>query len=185
MPEVYGDRLVPVPYSRLGPTHRLQSWVRLLALSAGDPDRNWTAHTLGRPSNSRSRESHALSLLGPLDDYTARDLLRDLVDLRDRGLCEPLPLPLKASLTYARPAPYPGHHGRGAAQGRLGLGGRPVPRRAVRGRPRAGLGPAAPTCPASTAPPRTGEEFDGETTRFGALALRLWSPLLSAEQGSW
>ena len=33
--------------------------------------------------------------------------------------------------------------------------------------------------------PCPGEEMDGETTRFGALALRLWNPVLTAEQGSW
>jgi exodeoxyribonuclease V gamma subunit len=30
-----------------------------------------------------------------------------------------------------------------------------------------------------------GEEFPGETGRFGALAMRVWSPLIEAEQGSW
>jgi len=184
VPGVYGDRLVPVSYSRLGPTHRLQSWLRLLALSAADPDRNWTAHTLGRPGNSRSREGHALSLLGPLDDYTARDLLRTLVDLRDRGLCEPLPLPLKTSFTYARQrrtrattaealhkagwdwqdGRFPGEQSDAAHQ-RV-------------------WGPSA-DLPGLEGGPGPGEESDGETTRFGALALRLWSPLLAAEQGSW
>jgi exodeoxyribonuclease V gamma subunit len=33
--------------------------------------------------------------------------------------------------------------------------------------------------------PRDGEEFPGETGRFGALAMRVWSPLVAAEQGSW
>ncbi len=184
VPEVYGDRLVPVGYSRLGPTHRLQSWLRLLALSASDPDHNWTAHTLGRPANSRSRERHALSLLGPLDDYTARGLLRTLVDLRDRGSCEPLPLPLKSSFTYARQrrtrathdeavlkagwdwkdGRFPGEQSDAAHQRAWG--------------PRAGL-------PGLDRGPGPGEESEGETTRFGALAMRLWSPLLGAEQGSW
>ena len=45
-------------------------------------------------------------------------------------------------------------------------------------------GPSAPI-PGLDRAPAPGEEFDGETTRFGALALRLWSPLLVAEQGSW
>ncbi|MCV7109152.1 hypothetical protein, partial [Mycolicibacterium chitae] len=31
-------------------------------------------------------------------------------------------------------------------------------------------------------PPAPGEEFAGETTRLGALARRVWSPLLAAEQ---
>ena len=97
---MYGDRLVSVTYSRLGAKHRLASWVRLLALAASDEDRSWTAHTIGRP-HSRSRDDAAVSLLGPLD-HTAVDLLRDLVALRDQGLRAPLPLPLKASLGYAR-----------------------------------------------------------------------------------
>ena len=101
VPEVYGDRLVPVHYSRLGAKHRLASWVWLLALTASDDDRNWTAHTLGRPTNSRSRATHGESLLGPLD-HTALDVLRDLVALRDAGLRDPLPVPLKTSLRYAR-----------------------------------------------------------------------------------
>ena len=33
--------------------------------------------------------------------------------------------------------------------------------------------------------PGEGEEFPGETGRFGALSLRVWSPLFEAEQGSW
>jgi exodeoxyribonuclease V gamma subunit len=31
-------------------------------------------------------------------------------------------------------------------------------------------------------PPRPGEEFDGETTRLGAYASRLWLPMLHAEK---
>ena len=100
MPEVYGDRLVSVTYSRLGPKHRLASWVRLLALAASDDDHSWTAHTIGRP-HSRSRGDTAVSLLGPLD-HSAVEWLRELVALRDRGLRRPLPLPLKASFGYAR-----------------------------------------------------------------------------------
>jgi exodeoxyribonuclease V gamma subunit len=29
-------------------------------------------------------------------------------------------------------------------------------------------------------PPLPGEEYDGETTRLGALAMRLWTPVLTA-----
>ncbi|WP_193666421.1 exodeoxyribonuclease V subunit gamma [Nocardioides kribbensis] len=181
--EVFGDRLVPVSYSRLGATHRLQSWVQLLALSASDPDRNWTAHTLGRPSNGRSREAVGRSLLGPVD-HTALTHLRDLVALLDQGRREPLPLPVKSSFRYATQrrtrAPqdqaldkvswdwdddrFPGECS-DPAHVRVWGPGAPVP----------GLDQA----------PREGEEHDGETTRFGALALRLWSPLLDSEQGAW
>ncbi|MEP9382103.1 exodeoxyribonuclease V subunit gamma [Nocardioides sp. KR10-350] len=183
VPEVYGDRLVPVTYSRLGATHRLQSWIQLLALATSDEDRAWSAHTIGRPTNSRSRTPYSLSQLGPLD-HTAGDVLRDLVALRDAGLAEPLPLPLKCSLAYARQrrtratpeealvkAGWDWEDGRfpgecsDAEQVRAWGVKAPIP----------GLGDA----------PRAGEEYAGEQTRFGALAMRLWSPLLTAEQGSW
>ncbi|WP_344734599.1 exodeoxyribonuclease V subunit gamma [Nocardioides fonticola] len=182
VPQVYGDRLVPASYSRLGATHRLQSWIRLLALAASDEDTAWTAHTLGRHPNSRSRDPVGVSLLGPLD-YRALDHLRDLVALRDAGLQEPLPLPLKASMSYARKRRT---HTAVAealdavtryewADGRF-PGECSDPAHALLWPDRAfpGLGPARP-----------GEQADGETTRFGSLALRVWSPLLIAEQGSW
>lgn len=99
VPEVYGDRLVSVGYSRLGARQRLEAWIRLLALTAHDDDHAWSAFTIGRPTNSRSRAGHATSQLGPLD-HVAVEHLRDLVTLRDQGLTEPLPLPLKASYAY-------------------------------------------------------------------------------------
>lgn len=181
--DVYGDRLVPITYSRLGATHRLQAWIRLLALTATDDDRNWTAHTLGRPTNNRSRESFATSLLGPLD-HAARGFLRDLVDLRDRGLCEPLPLPLKASLSYARQRRTNATQDEALVKaGWDWLDGRFEGEQSLPAH-RQVWGPKAPL-PGLDVPPGEGEGFDGETTRFGALAMRLWSPLLVAEQGSW
>jgi exodeoxyribonuclease V gamma subunit len=183
VPQVYGDRLVPVSYSRLGPVHRLQSWLQLLALAASDEDRAWSAHTIGRPGNSRSRTPVGLSQLGPLD-HRARSMLRDLVALRDAGLAEPLPLPLKASLGYARQrrthatidealvkAGYDWNDGRFPGECS-------DPEQVRVWGPRASL-------PGLAEPPRPGEEYDGETSRFGALAMRVWSPLLIAEQGSW
>jgi exodeoxyribonuclease V gamma subunit len=182
VPEVYGDRLVPVHYSRLGAKHRIASWVALLALTAHDDDHNWTAHTIGRP-HSRSRDDVATSLLGPLD-HAARDVLRDLVALRDHGLRAPLPLPLKASLGYARArrtradvsdalvkagydwrdSKFPGEQSDAAV---LKIWGR------LEEPPEVGE------------PPPAGEEFPGETGRFMSLAMRVWSPLIEAEQGSW
>ncbi|MFN8190041.1 MAG: exodeoxyribonuclease V subunit gamma [Nocardioidaceae bacterium] len=184
VPEVYGDRLVRVSYSRLGATHRLQSWLLLLALSAADPDHNWTAHTIGRPTNSRSHDAYATSLLGPIGDYAARDTLRTLVDLRDRGLAGPLPLPIKASFTYAKwrrtdatVAEARRRAGFDWDDGRF-PGECSDPAHVRVWGPRAAL-------PASDAPPLPGEGMPGETSRFGALALRLWGPLFDAEQGRW
>jgi len=181
--EVYGDRLVPVSYSRLGASHRLQSWIQLLALAASDDDRAWSALTLGRPTNSRSRTPFTLSQLGPLD-HTAREVLRDLVALRETGLTAPLPLPLKSSLVYARQ-----RRTRATVEHALEKvgwewrGGR-FPGERADVEQVAAWGEEA-EIPALDVPPGPGEEFPGETSRFGALALRLWSPLLGAEQGSW
>ena len=124
VPEVYGDRLVSVTYSRLGrqaPPRGLGPAARAGRVrrrpQTGPP------HTIGRP-HSRSRDDTAVSLLGPLD-HRAADVLRDLVALRDRGLREPLPLPLKASLRLRRRAGVPRRRrGRRAGEGGLRLEGR-------------------------------------------------------------
>jgi len=92
---VYGNQLVSVGYSRLKPAHRLNAWVDLLALSVALPDQNWTAHTVGKHSSGAQR-----ALAGPLD-HRALDWLRDLVALRDEGLCQPLPLPVETAAAWA------------------------------------------------------------------------------------
>ena len=47
----------PVSYSRLDAKQLLESWIRLLALAAHDPDHNWTALTIGRPPGAPPRHS--------------------------------------------------------------------------------------------------------------------------------
>jgi exodeoxyribonuclease V gamma subunit len=182
VPEVYGDRLVPVHFSRLGAKHRLASWVWLLALTASDDDRNWTAHTLGRPTNNRSRDTHGTSLLGPLD-HTSLEVLRDLVSLRDTGLREPLPVPLKSSLRYARArrarADVPDAQEKAGYEWTSKFGGERDADAVIR------VWGHGAALPGVAAPPGFGEEHPGETSRFGALAMRVWSPLIQAEQGGW
>ena len=95
VPGVYGNRVVSLGYSRLGARQRLQTWVDLLALSASRPDDHWTAHAVGR---ERAGPKRALS--GPLD-HRAVDWLRDLVDLREQGLRQPLPVPVKTGAAWA------------------------------------------------------------------------------------
>lgn len=101
VPGIHGDVLVQAVYARLGPRHRLRAWVRLLALVAGDglaPVRG--AASVGRGLGTRP--SAATSWLSPPPPDEARRLLGDLVALRDRALCAPLPLPLAAGGTYAQ-----------------------------------------------------------------------------------
>lgn len=183
VPQVYGDRLVPVSYSRLGATHRLQSWIQLLALAASDEDRAWSAHTVGRPANGRSRTPFGLSQLGPLD-HRARDLLRDLVALRDAGLTEPLPFPLKSSLTYARHRRTQASSDEAVDKAAWDWRDGRFPGECSDAEQVRAWGAKAPIPGLDTAP-LPDEAYDGETHRFGALAMRVWSPLLIAEQGSW
>ncbi|AWB92679.1 exodeoxyribonuclease V subunit gamma [Aeromicrobium chenweiae] len=93
--DVHGDHVVAVTYSSLAAKHRVASWLNLLALASSEPDVPWVAHAIGR---YRKMGRHAE--IGPINEL-ARQHLADLVALRDLGLCEPLPLPLKTSLAYA------------------------------------------------------------------------------------
>jgi exodeoxyribonuclease V gamma subunit len=95
VPGVYGTRVVSLGYSRLNARQRIQTWVDLLALSATYPDQHWTAHAVGK---DRAGPKRALS--GPLD-HRAVGWLRALVELRDRGLREPLPAPVKTAAAWA------------------------------------------------------------------------------------
>jgi exodeoxyribonuclease V gamma subunit len=110
-------------------------------------------------------------------------MLRDLVELRDTGLRDPLPVPLTTSLRYARArrahADVPDALEKAGYEWTSSFGGDRDSSavRRVWGRV-AGL-------PGVGVAPRPGEEFAGETSRFGALAMRVWSPLIQAEQGAW
>ena len=183
VPEVFGDRLVPVSFSRLGATHRLTSWIRLLALAASHEERSWTAHTVGRPTSTRAPGAWATSLLGPVD-HRAVHLLGDLVALRDAGLCEPLPLPLKASLSYARVRRTQGSVDEALRKAGWDWDDGRYPGECSDPAHVAAWGRAA-GLPGLDRAPGPGEEAPGETSRFGALAMRLWGPLLTSEQGSW
>ncbi|MFI6569546.1 exodeoxyribonuclease V subunit gamma [Nocardia fluminea] len=179
VPEVRGETLVRTTYSRLAPKHRLASWVSLLALAATE-DRSWQAISTGR-GQFRSRPV-ARSVITAPEAPAALAILRDLVRLRDEGLCEPLPCAPAATAAYAERR----FRGDSVADALLAAehafdGGPNGPDkfgdhtdrylRYVWGRaPRfAGL---------ATESSRPGEP---ESTHFGAVARRWWAPLLAAE----
>ncbi len=171
---VYGDRLVAVGYSRLDGKHLLESWIRLLALAAGRPDHNWTALTIGRAARGTTPLQR---LLGPADEEPL-SLLNDLVAIYDAGRREPLPLPLKTSFAWA--------------------GARHLdddPREAAGKKWKSAMYPAEDAEPAHErvwgsrapldrllGPVPAGEPTAGESTRLGALAARVWLPMLRCER---
>ena len=173
------DVLLRVVYSRLGPKHRLRAWTQLLALAATAPPRSWVAATVGRGSSTWPRRSTLAA-----SSETAASVLADLVDLYDRGLREPLPLPLSTAYAYAdarragrtvaealvaaASAWDAGHAGaeRADLHHQLVWGEQPVFEIMLQ------------------EPPLEQEQLDPalrEPSRFGTLARRLWQPLLAAE----
>jgi len=171
---VYGDRIVSVTYSKLDGRHLLESWIRLVALVAHDPGQQWTAVCIGRPKKGTTAKER---LLGPPQE-AAIEVLHVLVALYDAGRREPIPLPIKTSYAWA------------AARHT-----RDDPVREASWRWKTHRYPAEDQEPAHVRvwgknaplddllePVRPGEEFDGETTRLGAYAGRLWLPLLRAER---
>ena len=163
--------------------------MRLLALTATDPAREFEAVTIGRARLEAERATVTIARIAALapEPEARRELalkhLQTLADLRDRGLREPLPLACLASAAYARAA-RDGKNGAHAARMKWQSGFRPdgedeqPEHRLVFGGAVAFEGLLAER-------PRADESGAGwderETTRFGRYARRLWDPLLEHE----
>ncbi|WP_067709673.1 exodeoxyribonuclease V subunit gamma [Nocardia yamanashiensis] len=182
VPDVHDDALLRTTYSRLAPKHRMAAWVRLLALAAAGSHQSWRAITIGR--GKMSRPAWQSTLTAP-NAATARTLLRDLVDLRDLGLTEPLPIAPAASSVYAerRLAGATYEEALQAAEQEFD-GGKDGPGRFGEHTDRYLRyihGPAPRFHHLTGDPETTLLHSDAETTRFGELARRLWNPLLTNE----
>lgn len=179
VPEVRGETLVRTTYSRLAPKHLLAAWVSLLALAATE-DRSWRAISTGR-GQFRSRPVARSVIVAP-EAPAALAVLRDLVRLRDEGLCEPLPVAPAATAAYAERR----FRGDSVADALLAAehafdGGPNGPDKFGDHTDRYlryvwGRAPRFAQLAAESA--RAGE---AESTRFGAVARRWWAPLLAAE----
>ena len=172
---LHGDVVVSSSYSTLAPKHRLAAWVRLLAVAATQPERPWRAVTTGR---GPYRKPTWRSTLRVPDDPLA--VLRQLVDLRDRGLREPLPIAPAASAAYAdrRRGGATVDEAVATADKEWGsLFGDGKDRHLVYVH-----GVGAPLSGLLTAPPEADEAaWSDDPSRFGVLARRLWTPLLAVE----
>jgi len=178
--DLYGDTITTVTYSKLGPKHRLRAWVHLLALTTAHPARAWRAVTIGRGAGRQDRGRASRSTLGPVDPATAAAALATLVDVYDEGLRAPLPLVLKASHAYALCRSRngtPDEAGSKARQEWTRFGGGGESEDAAH---TLVWGTAAAFDVLLTDGGRAGVDCS-EPTRFGALAMRVWVPLLGAE----
>jgi exodeoxyribonuclease V gamma subunit len=169
---VFDSKIVEVTYSRLAPKHKLQAWISLVALAADNPSRDWSAICLGRGGKD------TIELCGFSAPSDALSVMRDLVSLFDAGHREPLPLPLNTSYAWADrrhrgkdPVKYARskwetnnfHDGEDCQRAHERVWGFRAPFHVL------------------LDPPRAGEEVPGEDSRLGALAARLWLPMLAAE----
>lgn len=184
--DVWDEMVLTAHYSRLAAKHRLAAWVRFVALTASWPELDVSACTLGQGDRGGVAVAQ-LSSLGPdpaTREREARRHLLDLVDLYDRGMREPLPLYCKTSAAYAVARWHGGSplEGLDAArkewESRFGEQSEPEHLLLLDGsRPVEDLNAAlalADEC---------GEGWDqDEPTRFGRLALRLWTEVLRRER---
>ena len=136
---VYGNRIVSLGYSRLKPRQRLPHLGRpARAQRRADP----TSTGPATPS-AASAAGPKRALSGPLD-HRAVEWLRRLVELRDLGLTEPLPVPIATARGLGRGV-RPGADGPGRPADRrrpTRVGDRPPQRVRHRGRGRRPLPPA-------------------------------------------
>ena len=184
VPDVVGDVIRPATFSRLGPKRLAAGWVRLLAATATHPDRALSCTLVGSGG-----KNPAAVTFGPLADSPdarrrrALELLAAIVDLRDRGLREPLPLFTATSHRYAdqvrsdNPDALESAAGYWTSSFDWDKEDRDAEHVLV-------LGGQVPFADLPAEPPAAGEDGTGwamgERTRFGRLARRLWDPILDA-----
>jgi exodeoxyribonuclease V gamma subunit len=185
VPGVRGDLVTTLTYSRVAPRHRLAAWAYLLALGAARPATADEAVTLGRRRADGPRGS-AVSVarirLSKIPDARQTEAVRDLavlVDLFERGMCEPLPLFCRTSAAYAV-AVAAGKDGRAAA-GKEWTSAWNFPKEDAEPEHLLVLGGKRTVAELFDELPRDDEEGEGwaleEPSRAGRYARRLWDGL--------
>jgi exodeoxyribonuclease V gamma subunit len=174
---IRADVLLDLRFSKMSPKYRLGLWVRYLSLVA-------SGHAVTRAllvARARGPKAERATVAG-VDQATAVRVLTELVQLRDEGLCAPLPIMEKTSERYASAR----RRGRPIGQA-LGFARREWAGNAYCESKDDDIvlvfGPDHPFA-SLTAEAACGAEagwFTDEPSRFGALARRLWTPVLDFE----
>jgi exodeoxyribonuclease V gamma subunit len=163
--------------------------VRLLALTAAHPERPFEAVAVGRVATGSDARVTIASIPSLDADPDARralalDHLAVLLDLYDRGMCEPPPLASDASAAYAvaaRAGGDPVAAGRAAWESPFNFDreDRDPAHQLVLG----GVLSFAELLAAPARADESGPWWDAsETRRFGRWSRRLWDGLLAVEQ---
>jgi exodeoxyribonuclease V gamma subunit len=185
---VRGHVLLTVSYARLSPRHRLAAWVRLVALSAAYPDEPFEAVTVGKARYGTDADV-AIARTAPLgpdpDTRGQRALaqLEALIDLRDRGMREALPIASLTSAAYAQAAAAGADPV--AAAGKAWTSGFNFDGEDVDPDHQRAFGGVRSLADLLEEHPRADEQGEGwdaaEPSRFGRYARRVWHELLAAE----
>ncbi|RNI19859.1 exodeoxyribonuclease V subunit gamma [Flexivirga caeni] len=177
-----GDIHLAVGYSTLKAKQRLQSWIVLLALTAGAPDRQWCTVTAGWLRGGARRQAGYYTA-GPLDQEVALSGLAELVDVFVRGMDEPIPLPLQTSLAYAEALRRSPERTRAASYaGAQRWESRDFPGEADDAAQRLIHGGVIDFATLAGEQPRDDEAWNAATSRLGQYALRVWPPMLAAQR---
>ena len=187
VPGVTADLVATITYSRVGPKHRLTAWVRFLALTATRPEVGFRAATIGR-GGRRSGVTIARIAAFEGEPSARRALalhhLGRLVELYDRGMCEPLPLYCATSAAHAA-ARAAGRDPEAPARV-CWLSDWNFPKEDKDPDHMLVLGGTRPFSDILQAPPADDEVGDGwatdEPSRFGRCARRLWDGVLEFEK---
>ncbi|MGN6161040.1 MAG: exodeoxyribonuclease V subunit gamma [Marmoricola sp.] len=173
--DVFDRRVVKMTYSKLGPKPQLEAWVSLLALTVAAPGRGWTAGAIGRGWRD---PVDRVAFVAPEDPA---EVLRDLVAVYDAGMSSALPLPLKSSYAWAegRRQGVPRANAYALREWDNGK----YPGECSRPPQVAVWGPGMSWARLVGIPPLEGEDPDGEGSRLGALALKVWAPMLAQAHG--
>ena len=181
-----GAAVATVQYSRVQPKHLAAAYLRLLALTAAAPDTAWRAVVIGRAAQGDGLYAGEIGPLGRNRVERQREAaarLAALTDLYDRGMRRPLPITMLTSHAYAieedrewglrqaanawddpwnrKPEAEDPHH-------LLAFGG---------------LISFEDLLAEPPLPDERGAGWPPARTRFEALALRLWEPILQASRG--
>nr|WP_212755578.1 exodeoxyribonuclease V subunit gamma [Flexivirga aerilata] len=186
--DLHGDHQVAVTFSTLRAKQRLASWLRLVSLAAAVPDRPWQAATVGFVKPSYRPKVPGGYLAGPLDQQAALSVLTQLVDVYDRGMRTPIPLPLRTSLSYAeklRRSPDKTVTAAAAARrdwessgfGERRIAGEQEDEAQVLVR-----GGVVDFEQLQAERPLPEEAWNAATSRLGQYALRVWVPLLDGQR---
>ena len=188
---IRGHVLLSASYARLNPRHRLAAWVRLLALSAAHPDDPFEAVTVGKARRGSDGDVTVARIgpLGPDAPTRARRALTELaalVELRERGMREALPIAPLTSAAYAHAAAVGGDPE--AAAENAWTSKFNFPAEDVDPDHQRAFGGTLALADLLQPRPRADEQGEGwdaaEASRFGRYARRLWRDVLAAESVS-